>query len=130
MMHSKQDVPAIHRYRDRMPTRYYLSLPDPERARAAGAFAFRGQGADAIAAELQAALRSDGLFEHWRAVQDDPDAVDPALGAIDAAAVVIGAQRDLHIELVATTSLPSAILKHRLRLLAGQTWQLRDVTAG
>ncbi len=111
-------------------TRYYLSLPDPERARASGAFAFRGQGAEAIAAELQAALRSDELFDRWRAVQDDPDAIDPALGTVDAAAAVTGAQHDLHIELVASTSLPSAILKHRLRLLAGQTWQLRDVTAG
>lgn len=112
-----------------MPTRYYLSLPDPEAARAAGAFAFRGQGGEAIAAELQDALRGDGLFERWRATQEDPDAVDPALGAVDPAAVVRGAQHDLHIELIATTALPSAVLKHRLRLLAGQTWQLRDVTA-
>ncbi len=112
-----------------MPTRYYLSLPDPERARAAGDFAFRGQGAEAIALELQDALRGDGLFRRWRATQDDPDAIDPELGATDPAAVVVGEPRDLHIELVATTALPSAILKHRLRLLAGQTWQLRDVTA-
>ncbi len=112
-----------------MATRYYLRLPDPERARAAGAFAFRGQGADTIASELQDALRSDDLFQRWRATQDDPDQVDPELGAIDAAATVTGAQHDLHIELVATISLPSAILKHRLRLLAGHAWQLRDVTA-
>jgi hypothetical protein len=112
-----------------MPMRYYLSLPDPERARAAGTFAFRGQSADTIASELQEALRSDGLFQRWCAAQHDPDEVDPALGAVDADASVTGTQRDLHIELVATTSLPSAILKQRLRLLAGQTWQLRDVTA-
>lgn len=113
-----------------MPTRYYLSLPEPERARAAGEFAFRGHGADAIAAELQDALRGDGLFRRWRAAQDDPDGVDPALGATDAAATVVGKAQDLHIELIATTALPSAVLKHRLRLLAGHTWQLRDVTAG
>jgi hypothetical protein len=113
-----------------MPTRYYLSLPDPERARASGAFAFRGQSAEAVASELQEALSGDGLFQRWRAAQNDPDEVDPALGAVDAGATVTGAQQDLHIELVATTSLSSAILKHRLRLLAGQTWQLRDVTAG
>jgi hypothetical protein len=112
-----------------MAVRYFLSLPDPARVRAAGEFAFRGQGADAIAAELQAALRSDGLFERWRAVQNDPDEVDPALGETDAAAAVTGAQSDLRIELIAVTSLPSAILKHRLRLLAGTHWQLRDVTA-
>lgn len=112
-----------------MPTRYYLSLPDSDAARAAGAFAFRSQGGEAIAAELQAALRDDGLFERWRATQEDPEAVDPALGAVDPAASVSGAQHDLRIELIATTVLPSAVLKHRLRLLAGQTWQLRDVTA-
>ncbi len=112
-----------------MPTRYYLKLPDPERARAAGAFAFRSQGADAIAAELQAALRSDALFQRWRAAQEDPDAVDPALGAIDPHAVVRGEQHDLQIDLITTTSIPGSILKHRLRLLAGSDWQLRDVTA-
>jgi hypothetical protein len=112
-----------------MAIRYFLILPDPERARAAGEFAFRGQGAEAIAAELQAALRSDGLFERWRVAQHDPDEVDAALGATDLAATVSGEQSDLHIELIAVTSLPSAILKHRLRLLAGAHWQLRDVTA-
>jgi hypothetical protein len=112
-----------------MPTRYYLSLPDPDAARASGHYAFRGQSAETMAAELQEALRGDGLFQRWRAAQSDPDEVDPALGATDAAAIVIGTQSDLHIELIATTSISSAILKHRLRLLAGQTWQLRDVTA-
>ncbi len=34
------------------------------------------------------------------------------------------------ISLVATTSLPGSVFKHRLRLLAGNGWQLRDVTAG
>ena len=73
-----------------MPTRYYISLPDPARARGTDAgLAFRAQGAEAFAAELQEALRSDGLFERWRAQQDDPDAVDPALGATDADAVIV-----------------------------------------
>jgi hypothetical protein len=112
-----------------MPTRYYLSLPDPERARAAGPFAFHSQSAEAIATELQDALCVDAFFQRWRATQDDPDAVDPSLGATDPAAVVNGAQHDLRIELIATTALPSAVLKHRLRLLAGHAWQLHDVTA-
>ena len=113
-----------------MPTRYYISLPDPAKARGSDArLAFRAQGADGLAAELQEALRSDGLFERWRAQQDDPDDVDPALGATDANATVSGKQDDLHIDLVATTSLPSAVLRQRLGLLAGNGWQLRDVTA-
>ena len=113
-----------------MATRYYLSLPDPARARGADAsLAFRAQGAEAFAAELQEALRSDGLFERWRATQADPDEVDPALGATDAGATVSGKQDDLHIDLVVTTVLPSAVLRQRLGLLAGNGWQLRDVTS-
>ena len=113
-----------------MPTRYYISLPDPARARGTDpSLAFRAQGADGLAAELQDALRSDALFQQWRARQDDPDEVDPALGATDANATVTGKQDDLHIDLVVTTSLPSAVMRQRLGLLAGNGWQLRDVTA-
>lgn len=112
-----------------MATRYYLSLPDPAKARGHGAFAFTSQGADALAAELQQALRDDGLFQRWRATQEDPDAVDPALGATDPAATVKGEQDDLHVDLIATTSLPGAVFKQRLRLLAGGAWELRDVSA-
>ncbi|RZA19298.1 MAG: hypothetical protein EOP93_09170 [Lysobacteraceae bacterium] len=113
-----------------MPTRYYISLPDPARARGADAgLAFRAQGADGLATELQDALRSDGLFQRWRARQDDPDDVDAALGATDPATTVTGHQDDLHIDLVVTTSLPSAVMRQRLGLLAGNGWQLRDVTA-
>ena len=114
-----------------MPTRYYIRLPDPARARGADpALSFRAQGAEYFAEELQQALRSDALFERWRALQDDPDDVDPALGATDPAATVTGAQDDLHIDLVVSTRLPSSILRQRLGWLAGSGWQLRDVTAG
>ena len=114
-----------------MPTRYYISLPDPARARGSdAALAFRAQGADGFADELQDALRTGDLFERWRTRQDDPDGVDPALGATDADATVSGRQDDLHIALVVTTALPSAVLRQRLGLLAGAGWQLRDVTAG
>lgn len=113
-----------------MRTRYYLSLPDPARARGGDAnFAFRAHGADGFADELQEALRNDALFQRWRAQQDDPEGVDPALGATDAEATVGGQQDDLHVDLVATTSLPSSVLRHRLGLLAGNGWQLRDVTS-
>jgi hypothetical protein len=112
-----------------MATRYYISLPDPAKARASGDFAFRSQGADGLAQELQDALRSDALFERWRAAQDDPDAVDASLGATDPAATVSGRQDDLHIDLVAVTSIAGAVFKQRLRLLAGSAWELRDVSA-
>lgn len=111
-----------------MPIRYYLSLPDSGTLSAAGNFAFRSQGAEGLAEELQAALRKDALFQRWRASQEDPDAVDPALGATDPAATVRGEQHDLKIDLIAITSIPGAILKHRLRLLAGNGWELRDVS--
>lgn len=113
-----------------MATRYYISLPDPAKARGSDAtLAFSAQGADAFAMQLQDALRSDGLFERWRATQDDPDGVDPSLGATDPGASVRGEQDDLHIDLIATTSLPGTVFKHRLRLLAGSGWELRDVSA-
>jgi hypothetical protein len=112
-----------------MSTRFYLSIPDPGALRAAGDFAFHSRGAEGLAEELQAALRDDALFQRWRATQDDPDAVDPSLGATDPAATVGGEQHDLKIDLIAITSIPGAILKHRLRLLAGNGWQLRDVSA-
>ena len=112
-----------------MATRYYINLPDPAHARGNDPdLAFRAQGAEALATELEDALRGDGLFERWRAKQEDPDAVDPSLGATDAGATVIGTQDDLHVSLVVTTALPSSVLRQRLGLLAGSGWQLRDVT--
>lgn len=111
-------------------TRYYLSLPDPKTARGSDAnTSFRAHGAAEFASELQDALRSTALFERWRGVQEDPDDVDQALAAVDPGASVSGEQHDLRIDLVATTSLPASILRHRLRLLAGDGWQLRDVGA-
>jgi hypothetical protein len=111
-----------------MATRYYLTLPDAERARGDDdALAFHSHGAEGLAQELQDALRSDSLFQRWRATQDDPEAVDPTLGASDPTAVVRGQQRDLQIDLVATTSLPGPVFKQRLRLLAGSGWKLTDV---
>ena len=113
-----------------MPTRYYISLPDPARARGDDpALAFGAQGAEGLAAALQDALRSDSLFQRWRAGQEEPDEVDPALGATDGNATVHGTQDHLHIDLVVITSLASSVLRQRLGLLAGKGWQLRDVTA-
>lgn len=112
-----------------MPIRYHITLRNPGHARGGDpAFAFRGHGAEALALELQEALRSDALFQRWRGAQDDPDDVDPGLGASDPAATVDGSQHDLHIDLIAVTSIPGGVLRHRLRLLAGGGWELRDVS--
>lgn len=112
-----------------MKTRYYLRLPDPSLARGAEpSLAFRSDSAEGLAMELQTALRSSGLFERWRALQPDPEAVDAELAVSDPQAQVRGEQSDLAIDLIVTTAIPGAVLKHRLRLLAGGQWQLRDVT--
>lgn len=113
-----------------MATRYYIALPDGARAHGADPeLSFKSQGAEGFASELQAALRSNELFERWRAKQDDPENIDDALGAIDPGATVTGEQDAMHIDLVATTSIPGNVFKQRLRLLAGNGWELRDVTS-
>ena len=114
-----------------MRTRYYLRLPDPALARGVDtALAFQSASAEGLAEELQLALRTPRLFERWRDRQEDPEDVDPLLGAVDPTASVEGRQHDLAIDLVVATDLPGAIFKQRLRLLAGSGWELRDVTAG
>lgn len=113
-----------------MATRYFLSIPDADRARGGDAdLSFTAVSSEGFAAQLQAALRSDALFERWRAKQPDPDEVDPSLGATDPNASVVGEQRDLRQDLTVVTVLSGTVLKHRLRLLAGNGWELRDVTA-
>lgn len=112
-----------------MPIRYHISLPDPDQARGSDpALSFRSHGAQGLAEELQEALRSSALFDRWRGTQEDPDDVDPGLGVTDPAATVEGLQHDLHIDLVAVSTIPGSVLRHRLRLLAGSGWELRDVS--
>ena len=113
-----------------MATRYYISLPNPASARGSDpALAFHAHGAEEFAAQLQDALRTSALFERWRLRQEDPDGVDPSYGATDPNTSVHGQQDDLHVQLIVTSSIPGNVLKHRLRLLAGSGWELRDVTA-
>ncbi len=113
-----------------MPTRYYLRLPDPANARGADPdLAFRSAGAAGFAEELQAALRTPALFERWRARQEEPDEIDPSLGATDPAATVTGEDKHLDVWLVATTSLPGPLFKQRMRWLAGSHWELSDIKA-
>ena len=113
-----------------MPTRYYIRLPDGAAARGGDAStSFSAHGAEGFAEQLGEAVRTSKVFDRWCSAQHDPDDVDPSLGATDPNATVTGAQQDLHIDLVLTTTLPGEVVRHRLRLLAGSNWQLRDVTA-
>lgn len=108
--------------------RYYLGIEDLESARGSTeTLSFHGDSPEALAAELQAALRTPALFERWRAMQDDPDAIDAGLGVTDPAATVSARQSDLHVDVLVTTRLPHQILKQRLNLLIGAHWTLRDV---
>lgn len=111
-----------------MAVTYTIALPDPAKARGSDPrLSFTASGADAFAEQLQQALASDALFQRWCAQQEDPDDVDPLLGATDVHAVVQGEQDDLRILLRITTALPSLVIKHRLQMLAGSHWELRDV---
>lgn len=107
--------------------RYDIRLPDTSRLDQAGPFAMSSRGPEGIAAELQEALRGTALFERWRSAQDEPDDVDPDFGRTDPEAVVTGQQRNLGVDLEVTTTLPGDVLRHRLGLLAGHAWELRDV---
>jgi hypothetical protein len=112
-----------------MATRYYISLKDPKRARGNdSSFSFSAHGAEEFASQLQEALRGDSLFRRWRDAQADPEAVDASLGAVDPGATVKGEQHNLQIDLVVVTTIPGTVFKHRLRLLAGNAWELRDVS--
>ena len=107
---------------------YLLNLPEPEHARGDDAqLSFKAESPDGFAAELEQALRTDALFERWKAMQPDPDAVPEHLAAVDPAASVTGKQQHLEILLTARTTLSGEIVRHRMRLLAGKHWTLNDV---
>jgi hypothetical protein len=108
--------------------RYYLTVdnlgqargPDPD-------LSFNGSSPQNFAEALQAALRERGLFQRWRARQPEPEDVDESLAPVDPDATVTAEQDDLHTDVEVVTSLPHALLRHRLFILIGQHWKLRDV---
>jgi hypothetical protein len=111
-----------------MRSHYYLSIADLGQARGPlPALSYDGAGPDDLAAAVQEALRTPALFERWRAMQDEPDEVDPALGVTDPAATVSAHVHDLRIDMDLITDLPMSIVRHRLNLLIGSSWQLRDM---
>lgn len=109
---------------------FYLSIADLGHARGADPrFSYAGAGPNDFAAALQDALRGDGLFTRWRDAQPDPDAVDGSLAATDASAEVTAKVADLHTDVELLTDLPMSVVRHRLYLLIGSAWQLRDMRA-
>ena len=109
--------------------RYFFTIDDLASARGADpALAFDGVSPETLASVLQSALREPDLWERWRAGQEDPDEVDPTTGATDPAATVTGSLAADRSEIKVTTTLPHAIVKHRLDLLIGHNWKLRDVS--
>lgn len=109
--------------------RFLISIDNLAEARGEVAqLRFDGASPEHLASVLEDALRDPDLWQRWRALQEDPDAVDPATGATDPAASVSGSLEAQRSELVVTTSLPHALVKHRLDLLIGRNWKLRDVS--
>jgi hypothetical protein len=107
---------------------YYLSIADLAHARGNDPrFAYDGAGPNDFAAELQQSLSNDSLFDRWRAAQPDPDAVDTSLAAVDPSAQVNAQVADLHTEVDLITDLPMSVVRHRLFLLIGGAWKLRDM---
>lgn len=108
-------------------TTYYLSVKDMSRAKGPDPeLSFQGIGPDKLAADIAAAMRGDDLFQRWRAKQPDPEEVDPSLGAMDGAASASGELSNDRTDIQLTTSLPMRLVKHRLNLLIGSSWELRD----
>lgn len=109
---------------------FYLSIDDLGHARGPEPrLSYDGAGPNDFAAALQSALREPGLFIRWRDMQPDPDEVDPGLGATDPAAQVDAQVADLRTDVDLITSLPMSIVRHRLNLLIGPSWKLRDMRA-
>lgn len=107
---------------------FTIALPDPPAAHGQDqSFCFHAHGPSAFAEQFQQALRDPAWFARWRAQQTHPDDIDPTLGLFDPSAQVQGYEQDTQIILSTVTSLPGKVIQHRLWLLAGHGWQLRDV---
>jgi hypothetical protein len=107
---------------------YYLSVADLAHARGpVAALSYDGAGPNDLAAAVQNAMRSPDLFERWRAMQDEPDDVDPAQGVVDPQATASARVSDLRTDLDLITDLPMSIVRQRLNWLIGNSWQLRDM---
>lgn len=110
--------------------RFFITISDLSTARGSNPdLSFDGVSPEHLAKDLEAALRDPGLWQRWRAMQEDPDEVDPQTGAIDPEATVSATLESQRVEVIVTTNLPHAFVKHRLDLLIGRNWKLRDVSS-
>lgn len=108
--------------------RFFLSIENLTKSRGEiGELSFTGGSPEGFAQALQTALREPTLWQRWKALQPDPDSIDTTLGVSDPKADVVARQADLHTDFEVTTTLPHAVLKHRLALLIGNNWKLHDV---
>ncbi|HEX5352895.1 MAG TPA: hypothetical protein VFW60_02340 [Rhodanobacteraceae bacterium] len=113
-----------------MSQRYYLTIANLAKARGPDPdLSFQGSSPQGFAAALQEALRQPVLFQRWKARQPDPDEVDRSLAPVDPDATVAAKLDDLHTDVQVVTSLTHFVLRHRLFILIGPNWQLRDVAA-
>lgn len=109
--------------------RYFITIENLSSSRGdASELTFDGDSPEHLATTLQSALREPHFWERWRAMQEDPDQVDPGTGAVDPAATVTASLEAQRTEVIVTTSLPHSLVKHRLDLLVGHHWKLRDVS--
>ncbi len=112
------------------PQRYFITIEDVSASRGdSSELSFDGTSPEHLASTFEAILREPHFWGRWRAMQEDPDAIDPGTGAVDPAATVSGSLEAQRTELIVTTTLPHAIVKHRLDLLIGRHWKLRDVSS-
>lgn len=110
--------------------RFFLSIDDLSEARGESSdLSFTGTAPESFAVALSAALREPTLFQRWRGMQAEPDDVDPEMGISDPTATVKAELQDQHCRVEVVTTLPHAVLRHRLTLLVGHHWSLHDVTA-
>jgi hypothetical protein len=108
-------------------TTYYFSVKDLGKARGPDPeLSFEGLDPESLASAMAGAMRSDDLFQRWCAKQPDPDEVDRSLAQTDPAATAQGELSNNRTDVRLTTSLPMRIVKHRLNLLIGSSWELRD----
>ena len=109
--------------------RFFLSIDDLSAARGDSSdLSFQGTSPDSVAAALTDALREPTLWKRWQNMQDDPDDVDHEMGASDPNATVEAELQGSHCRVRVVTTLPHAVLKHRLTLLVGRHWSLHDVS--
>lgn len=107
---------------------YDFSIADLASARGEIAeLAFDGAGPNHLAAAVQEALRYPGFHQQWRQLTGASETDAASLALTDDQALARARVEDLAIELEVITTLPMRIVRHRLDLLIGEHWQLRDV---